>query len=472
MANKTINIQILLRNDTLTAWQASTRVLGKGEPAIVFDPNSEAEGYSVKVKFGDGVHTFSKLPYSGIDLSDIPLANKATDGLLSKADFEKLSKLAAIAYKEQISESDLDDALREKVNAASEGNHAHLNKDVLDGITSEKVAAWDAAEANKIDTIKVNGAAATITDKAVDIEIPEYDDTALVGRVTAVETLVGDKTVAAQIAASINALDLPNTYDEKGAADTALSDAKTYADSKDEAIAAAKKAGDDAAAAAASVTEKLGTIPEDKSISEMITEAASTAAYDDTAVKADIAANAAAIETLNGTGAGSVKKSVDDAINDFATKISDDDVVNTFKELVDYCAAHGSEAAELAGDIAANSAAITALEALVGSKSVAIQITEAIAAALKSESVEGGAGVDKYALATDLAAAVTRIGANETALAAVQSKLDNIAEYATRVEASENNGSIKINGVETVVYTLPDTAVLSTDTLILDGGNA
>lgn len=472
MANKTITTQILLRNDTLAAWQASSRVLGKGEPAVVFDPNCEAEGYSVKVKFGDGVHTFSELPYSGIDLSDIPLADTTKDGLLSKKDFDKLSKLAAIAYKEQISETDLDTALREKVNAASEGNHAHLNKDVLDGITSEKIAAWDAAEANKIDSIKVNGVAVEVTDKAVNIEIPDYDDAALAGRIEAVETLVGDKTVAAQIANSINALDLPNTYDAKGAADTALADAKKYADAKDEAIAAAKKAGDDAQAAVDAVTEKLGTIPEDKSISEMITEAANAAAYDDTAVKADIAANSSAIETLNGTGAGSVKKSVDEAINDFATKISDDDVVNTFKELVDYCAAHGSEAAELAGDIAANSAAIAALEALVGSKSVAIQITEAIAAALKSESAEGGASVDKYALATDLAAAVTRIGTNESSLSAVQEKLDGITESATKVEASETNGNITINGVETTVYRLPDTAVLSTDTLILDGGNA
>lgn len=42
-----------------------------------------------------------------------------------------------------ITEDDLDDALKEKVNAASEGNHSHLNKAVLDGITAEKVEAWD-----------------------------------------------------------------------------------------------------------------------------------------------------------------------------------------------------------------------------------------------------------------------------------------------------------------------------------------
>ena len=53
------------------------------------------------------------------------------------------------------------------------------------------------------------------------------------------------------------------------------------------------------------------------------------------AVEAKATANAAAITTLNGEGAGSVKKQIDDAFNDFATKVSDDNVVNTYKELVD-----------------------------------------------------------------------------------------------------------------------------------------
>ena len=43
--------------------------------------------------------------------------------------------------------------LKEKVNAAAEGNHSHSNKTVLDGITAEKVAAWDAAEQNAKDYV-------------------------------------------------------------------------------------------------------------------------------------------------------------------------------------------------------------------------------------------------------------------------------------------------------------------------------
>lgn len=57
----------------------------------------------------------------------------------------------ALASKSSVSESDLDSALAEKVNASAEGNHAHANKAVLDTITTDKVSAWDAAEQNAKD---------------------------------------------------------------------------------------------------------------------------------------------------------------------------------------------------------------------------------------------------------------------------------------------------------------------------------
>lgn len=54
----------------------------------------------------------------------------------------------AMANLDEVAEENLNAALKEKVNAAAEGNHSHANKTVLDGITETKVAAWDAAEQN------------------------------------------------------------------------------------------------------------------------------------------------------------------------------------------------------------------------------------------------------------------------------------------------------------------------------------
>lgn len=53
-----------------------------------------------------------------------------------------------------------------------------------------------------------------------------------------------------------------------------------------------------------------------------------------------------------------------------------------------------------------------------------------------------------------------------------KTKLDGVADGATKVEASDTNGNVKIGGTETTVYTLPETVVHDTDTIILDGGNA
>ena len=73
---------------------------------------------------------------------------------------------------------------------------------------------------------------------------------------------------------------------------------------------------------------------------------------------------------------------------------SDNETIDTFKELVDWVAEHGTEAGELAGSI-------EALEALVGEEAVSKQITDALDTALKTE------GADKYALASALTEAIS-----------------------------------------------------------------
>lgn len=60
-----------------------------------------------------------------------------------------INELGSLATKSTVSEMDLDDALKEKVNSAAEGNHSHANKNVLDGITDTKVNNWDDAAAAK-----------------------------------------------------------------------------------------------------------------------------------------------------------------------------------------------------------------------------------------------------------------------------------------------------------------------------------
>lgn len=55
--------------------------------------------------------------------------------------------LGDMAAKDTVAESDLADALKQKINAAADGNHSHGNKSVLDGITAAKVSSWDSKAA-------------------------------------------------------------------------------------------------------------------------------------------------------------------------------------------------------------------------------------------------------------------------------------------------------------------------------------
>lgn len=100
-------------------------------------------------------------------------------------ELKTLLGLGDLAYLSEVSEDNLNSALKEKVNAAAEGNHAHLNKDELDKIADGDVEKWGAAyahsqvahapadaQANILESVKVNGEALTITDKAVDIAVP------------------------------------------------------------------------------------------------------------------------------------------------------------------------------------------------------------------------------------------------------------------------------------------------------------
>ena len=229
-----------------------------------------------------------------------------------------------------------------------------------------------------------------------------------------------------------------------------LKQAQTYADKKDTAIAEAKQAGVNAAAAVktleggqvkkntdaiTAINTKIGEIPADKTVAQVIEEAKTAATYDDKEVRGLIKDNKDAIDVLKGgdTIDGSVAKSVKDAINDFATKVSEDGTVNTFKELVDYVAAHGSEYTDAIADIAANKSAIKTLNG-DGAGSVSKTVNDAI----------NGLNIGDYAKSADVESTyVKKSGTDRLITADEGTKLAGIAEGA-QVNVIE---SIKINNV-------------------------
>lgn len=107
-------------------------------------------------------------------------------------------------------------------------------------------------------------------------------------------------------------------------------------------------------------------------------DAALKAVIDAKAESSEVSTLSGKIDTLNGTGSGSISKAITGAFNDFATKVSDDGVVNSYKELIDWAAEHGGEAAQM-------TAAITNIENLltgIGGEGDPATVKAAIAAAI------------------------------------------------------------------------------------------
>lgn len=296
------------------------------------------------------------------------------------------------------------------------------------------------------------------------------------------------------------------------------------------AIAEAKQAGIDATAAVNTLAGKVGTVAEGKTVVKMIEEAQAAATYDDAVVKADIQKNvdaiaaindaktgilkqaqtyadgkdaaiaeakkvgtdaAAAVKTLedgqvkknadaisvlNGTSAvdGSVDKKVADAINEFSTKISDDSTVNTFKELIDYAAAHQGEYSTLSGDVQKNTTAIATLNG-DGAGSVDKKVADAIAAINKYVEKNGTDRLITEAEGTKLSGIAE--GAQVNVIESI--KINNVAQTATGKAvniavpiADDTSIAITENKIGIKAVDVQKLFIAEGDVLIIDGGKA
>lgn len=139
-------------------------------------------------------------------------------------------------------------------------------------------------------------------------------------------------------------------------------------------------------------------------------------------------ANQSAIDTLTGTGEGSISKMIDVALNNFATKVTDDGVVNSYKELIEWVAEHGPEATEMASGISANTTAINNLKNLVGT--LPEDATSTTVVGYIAEAIDALA-IGDYAKTTEVTTAISN------ALTNYYTKTEIDAMKATDAEVTE-----------------------------------
>lgn len=194
-----------------------------------------------------------------------------------------------------------------------------------------------------------------------------------------------------------------------------------------------KVAEETLAAASGNSTETAASVKAQLDQYKKDNDAAVALKADQTAVDAleeRVAANEDAIEVLNGTAdvEGSVDAKVAAAVA--ALMENPDETLNSIKELVKWTQDHAADALEMSNNVSANAAAIEALAALVGEEDVADQIADAIADALNLE------GEAKYALATDLAAAIERVAAVEADYLKAADKTELVDAIALKADAT------------------------------------
>lgn len=312
------NVRLGLKVDTLENWNNSSLILKKGEVAFATIAASAGTGLTepvVMMKIGTGDKTFSQL---GFDFyakaSDVVAAAKSTEALTEFVN-------NVIASSGLATDSAMT-ALSTRVGTA-EGKITTLEGKVGDKAVatqiSEAIAALDLAN-----TYDAKGAAKAVQDDLDDYKTSNNAAVAEAKKAgTDAQTDLNAYKVTNDAAVKANA----DAITAINAADTGiLAQAKSYADGKDAAIAAAKKAGDDAQADVDALELKVGTVPEDKTVVQMISEAQTAATYDDTQVKADIKTNADAIKAVKGlVGDTAVATQISNAVTDAKNELKGSD---------------------------------------------------------------------------------------------------------------------------------------------------
>lgn len=289
------------------------------------------------------------------------------------------------------------------------------------------------------------GESVTSVKQALDAYKASNDPKVAANATAASEAKTAAENAQAAADAAQNTANSKTTMAEVEAKDYATkTEAQGYANAKDTAIAEAKAAGEAAQSDVNALKEKVGTVAEGKTVVKMIEEAQAAATYDDTKVKEDIAKNA--------TDIAGVKEDVDAFLN--AADVGDA-AVDTLKEIQTYITTHGAAADEMVKNIAANKKAIEdeAATARAAEKANATGVTEAKTAAKTAQSGVDAIKAD-YLKAADKTTLQGNIDAVSSRVKTIEDK--NVSDGATKVEKSDTNGNIKIDGVETVVYTHPE----------------
>ena len=467
--NKTLNVRIKNKYDSYENWAASKVVLEAGEIAIAYTSvdvkvgNGTAKHPALLMKVGDGSSTFASLPWLSAKAADVLEACKdetalttfvnsviADAGIASDEAMQALAgRVTTAEGKIETLEGEMDaaegriktaedaiDALEllvgdEKVEDQIKGAIEALNLDTTYAKASDLTTTQNEFAAYKTSNdaavLANTQAIAGIKDHATidsfgDVvnELAQYakdaDFQGVAGRVATAEgkitTLEGKmETAEGKIETAEGKI-------------TTLEGEMDAAEGKIETLEGKMETAEGKIETAEGKITALEGLVGDSKVEDQI---AGAIAVEEERAKAAEKANADAIATLKGNASvdGSVDKKIADAINEFATQVTDDNTYNTYAELINYVAKHGSDFTKLVGEVGGNTDAIATLN---GDAETAGSVDKKIADAIDAENLA------QYAKDADFQGVATRLGTAEGEIDTLQTEMDAVEAKA---EANE-----------------------------------
>lgn len=327
--------------------------------------------------------------------------------------------------------------------------------DIPEGYTEETVIAY----INKKAEETLNAASGGSSESAASVlaalntykaeNDPKVNDlqtrmTAAEGEIDALQAIDHEAYIAAdeQVLADAKAY----AEEQAGAVDTKLTEEVNRAKAAEETNAAAAKAADDKAVAAQedvdALAEKVGEVPADKTVVQMISDAQTAATYDDTEVRGLISDNATAIQT---------EKERMDAFMSLGEGETLNAALDSLKELQDYITNEAADADIVVGKVAA----LEAIVAGIGGEGEPATVVAYVTAAIEALKI------GDYAKAADLTALADRVAAMEAKVPNWDAAEQNAKDYADGLNTAMDTRVKALEEIDHDAYVDADAEVLS-----------